>query len=96
MEGFVGALITGVVIIVVAFGVLILIRKKIKKGTEESSKPPELVEAEMQELIAKAKADLEREKGGADSATASYGGAQNDRAGGAQDDMGMNNEGQDE
>jgi len=62
MDGFVGALITGVVIVVVAFAVVLIVRNRMKKKTEEFNKPPEVVESEMQALIAKAKADMEKDK----------------------------------
>jgi len=60
MDGFVGPMVTGVAIVMVAFGVVLVAKSKIKKGMEDSNKPPEVKEAEMQELIAKAKADMEK------------------------------------
>lgn len=62
MDGFMTALVTGVAIVVVAFGVVLVVRNKIKKDTEGSNKPSEIAEQEMQDLIAKAKADMEKEK----------------------------------
>jgi len=63
MDGFMTALLTGVAIVVVAFGVVLVVRNKIKKDTEGPNKPPEIAEQELQELIAKTKADMEKDKG---------------------------------
>jgi len=63
MDGFMTALMTGVAITVVAFGVVIAVRGRMKKKAKELNKPPEVIEAEMQDLIAKAKADMETGKG---------------------------------
>jgi flagellar biosynthesis/type III secretory pathway M-ring protein FliF/YscJ len=59
---FASVIIPVVIIVVVAFGVLIVVRAKMKKNMEETNKPTEIAEMEMQELIAKAKADMEKEK----------------------------------
>lgn len=60
MDGFLTSMITGVVIVAAAFGVLILVKTRMKKDAGELNKPAEVVEMEMQELIAKAKADMEK------------------------------------
>jgi len=56
------AMLTGVAIIVGAFLVVGIVRNRMKKKSDELNRPPEVVEAEMQELVAKAKADMEKEK----------------------------------
>ncbi|MCL1839738.1 hypothetical protein FWF89_01915 [Candidatus Saccharibacteria bacterium] len=62
MDGLMPAMLTGVAIIVGAFLVVGIVRNRMKKKSDELNRPPEVVEAEMQELVAKAKADMEKEK----------------------------------
>ena len=57
MNDTIGPLIAGVVVVIAAFAVLIVVKVRMKKDSED--KPAEMVEMEMQELIERAKADME-------------------------------------
>jgi len=63
MDGFVRATATAVGIVFGAFVVVLVVRSHLKKKAKEAEKPPEVFEAELEELVKKAKADLERDKG---------------------------------